>query len=141
MGYYDLISIFRFVIMHRHHPHPLITRLQEVSGLVSQHLLRQLTTELPEGHGSFHLPRFLQLPFSTLQVNVIRSNNRQSLGIKHRSVTILKTVLWNMAFLDEVANAVNLVVHNMVQIPVLVYLYVLHPFVVTSNPLIHDVVV
>ena len=46
-----------------------------------------------------------------------------------------------MAVLDEVADTVNLVIHTKVQIPGLIHIYVPYPFVVTGDPILHDVVV
>ena len=41
------------LIMHNHHTHPLITRVQAVGGILTQNVILELLTELPEGRGFF----------------------------------------------------------------------------------------
>ena len=118
-------------------PHPLITGVQEVPGVISQHLLRQFLTELLEVHGSFHLPFLLYTLFVTLQLRFIIGYNGQIIDMRHRWVSILETLLLNMEAMDEVVNAVNLAVNSRAQIPDLVRLYVQPPFVFTSTPTLH----
>ena len=126
-----------FLVLYNLDQHPLITRVHEVPGVISQHLLRQLLTELLEFHGSFHLPFLLYMPFITLQLNLIIKYNSQILDMQHRRVSILKTVLLNMEAMGEVVNTVNPLVSSRAQIPDLNRLYVQHPFVVTRTLNLH----
>ena len=108
--------------------HPLFTRVNVVADLVAHQILLKLLVELPEGHGYFRLPCVLQMPFRTLQVPVVISENIQIPCMQHKLVTILKTVALTISVLDEMVDSVNFVFHTKVQIPSIIYLYVPHHF-------------
>ena len=87
------------LVLHIQHINMIITMVQVVVEIVSQHMIRQLLIKLPEVHMSFHLQILLNMPLSTLQVNVISSENIKILGIKHRWVTTIKTEVWHAEFM------------------------------------------